>query len=156
MNMVLVDKATGLKYKLQSSTEELEAGMIAYDPVQHAHLWDYVTVDSVTYTNQPDLVDWDSDINEMNPVLMGQWPFGNPLPELELLQREVLDCLDRLEFDLDFEEWVMNQEEAALDDSDDDLEDDDDDDVDDESEDEGYITDEESNSEDDNEWENLV
>ena len=51
MNIVLVDKAKGLKYKLQPSTEELEAGIIAYDPVQHAHLWNYVTVDSVTYTN---------------------------------------------------------------------------------------------------------
>ena len=77
------------------------------------------------------------------------------MPELELLQREVLDCLDRLDFDLDFEEWVMDQEEAALDDADDDFDDDDDDDVDDESEDEGCITDEESNSEDDNEWKNF-
>ena len=143
MNMMLVDEATGLKYKLQPSTEELEAGMIAYDPVQHAHVWDTITVDSVTYTNQPGLVDWDSDVEEWNPVFMGQWPFGNPLPEIELMQREVLDCLDRLDSDLDFKEWVMDQEEAALDDADDD--------VDDESEDEGYITDEESHSEDDNE-----
>ena len=60
----MVDEATGLKYMLQPSTEELEAGIIADDPVQHAHLWDYVTVDSVTYTNQPDLVDWESDIEE--------------------------------------------------------------------------------------------
>ena len=64
MNMMLVDEATGLKYKLQPSIEELEAGMIAYDPVQHGHLWAYITVDSVTYTNQPDLVDWDSDVEE--------------------------------------------------------------------------------------------
>ena len=154
MNMMLVDEATGLKYKLQPNTEELEAGMIAYDPVQHAHLWDYITVDSVTYTKQPDLVDLDSDIEEWNPVFMGQWPFGNPLPELELMQREVLDCLDKLYSDLDFEEWVMDQVEAALDDADDNF-DDDDDDVDDESEDEGYITDEESYSEDDNEWGNF-
>ena len=48
MNMMLVDEATGLKYKLQPSTKELEAGMIPYNPVQHAHLWDYITVDSVT------------------------------------------------------------------------------------------------------------
>ena len=34
------------------------------------------------------------------------------------MQREVLDCLDS---DLDFEEWVMDQEEAALDDADDDF-----------------------------------
>ena len=136
MNMMLVDKATGLKYMLQA-TEEMEAAIIAYDPVQHAHLWDYVTVDSVTYTNHPDLVDWDSDIEEWNPVFMGQWPFGNPLPELELLQREVLDCLDRLDSDLDFEEWVMDQKEAALDDADNDFDDEEEEDVDDESEDEG-------------------
>ena len=77
---------------------------------------------------------------------MGQWPFGNLLPELELLQREVLDCLDRLDSDY-FEEWVMDQE-AALYDADDDFDDD-------ESEDEGYVTDEESYSEDDNEWGNF-
>ena len=64
MSMMLVDEVTGLKYKLQPSTEELEAGVITCDPVQHAHLWDYITVDSVTYTNQPDLVDWDIDIEE--------------------------------------------------------------------------------------------
>ena len=97
-------------------------------------------------------MDWDSDIDEWNPVSMGQWPFGNPFPELELLQRKVLDCLDSLDFGLDCEECVMDQEEAALDNADDD---DDDVDDDDESEDEGYITDEESNSEDDNEWENF-
>ena len=153
MNMILVDEATGLKYKLQPSTGELEAGMIAYDPVQHVHLWDYVTIDSVTYTNQPDLVDWDSDVEEWNPVFMGQWPFGNSLPELELLQREVLDCLNRLDSDHDFEEWVMDQEEAALDDAGDEF--DDDDDVDNGSEDEDYITDKESDSKDDNEWGNF-
>ena len=92
---------------------------------------------------------------------MGQWPFGNPLSELELLQREVLDCLDRLDSGLDFEKWVMDQEEAALDNADNDFDDnyddddDDDDDVDDESKYEGYITDEESYSEDDNEWGNF-
>ena len=127
MNMMMVDEATGLKYMLQPSTEEMEASIIAYDPVQHAHLWDYVTVNSVTYTNQPDLVDWDSDIEEWNPVFMGQWPFGTPMPEIELMQREVLDCLDRLDSDLDFEEWVMDQEEAALDEADDELVVDDDD-----------------------------
>ena len=83
---------------------------------------------------------------------MGQWSLGNPLPELELLQKEVLDCLDRLNFDLELEEWVMDQEEVALDDAYDDFYDND---VDDESEDEDYVTNEESYSEDDNEWENF-
>ena len=116
--------------------------MIAYDPVKYTHLWDYITVDSVTYTNQPDLVDWDSDVEEWNPVFMGQWPFSNSFPELELL-----DCLDRLDSDLDFEEWVMDEEEAALDNADDDHDDDNDDDDNDKREDEGYITDEKSYSE---------
>ena len=57
--------------------------------------------------------------------------------------------------DLDFEEWVMDQVQAALDDADDEFDDDDDDDADDESEDEGYLTDEESYSEDHNEWGNF-
>ena len=74
---------------------------------------------------------------------MGHWPFGKPLSEEEFLQREVLDCLDNLDSVLDFEEWVIDQEEAALGD-------DDDDESDDESEDEGYATEEGSDSEDDN------
>ena len=93
-------------------------------------------------------MDWDSDVEDWNPVCMGQWPFGNPFPEIELMQREVLDCLDRLDSDLDFEEWLMDQEE----DTDDAF---DNDDVDDQSENEGYLTDEESYSEDDNEWGNV-
>ena len=68
---------------------------------------------------------------------MRHWPFGKPLSE-ELLQEEVMDCLDNLDLVLDFEEWVMDQEEAALDDDEDD------------SDDEGYITEEESDSEEDN------
>ena len=68
---------------------------------------------------------------------MGHWPFGKPLSEEELLQKEVMDCLDNLDSVLDFEEWVMDQEKAALDDDDDD-------------DDEGYITEEESDSEEDN------
>ena len=82
---------------------------------------------------------------------MGQWPFGNPLPQIEIMQREVLDCLDKLDADLDFGEWVMDQEQAALNDGDDEF----DDDADDESEDEGYLTDEESSCEDDNKWGNF-
>ena len=74
---------------------------------------------------------------------MGHWPFGKPLSE-ELPQKEVMDCLDNLDSVLDFEEWVMDQKEAALDDDDDD---DDDDDSDDESDDEGYITEEGSDGE---------
>ena len=59
------------------------------------------------------------------------------MSEEELLQREVMDCLHNLDSVLDFEEWVMDQ-------------DDDDDESEDESDDEGYITEEESDTEDDN------
>ena len=152
---MLIDEPTGLQYKLQPSTEELKEGIIGYNPVQHAHLWDYITVNSITYTNQPYLVDWDTNVEEWNPVIMGQWPFGNSLPQIEIMQQEVFHCLDKLDADLDFEEWVIDQEQAALDDADDEFDDDNDDDADDESEDEGYLTDEESYSEDDNEWGNF-
>ena len=76
---------------------------------------------------------------------MGHWPFGKPLSDEELLQREVMDCLDNLDLVLDFEEWVMDQEEAVLDDGGND-----DDESDDESDDEGYVTEEGSDSEEDN------
>ena len=86
---MLIDKATGLQYKLQLSTEELKEGIICYNPVQHAHLWDYITVNLITYTNQPHLVNWDTNVEEWNPFMMGQWPFCNPLPKIEIMQRKV-------------------------------------------------------------------
>ena len=73
---MLIAKATGLQYKLQPSTEDLKEDIIANNPVQHAHLLDYITVNSITYTNQPHLVNWDTNVEEWNPVIMGQWPFG--------------------------------------------------------------------------------
>ena len=131
------------QYKLEPSPSDLEQGIMAYEPVEHSHRWAYITIWSTTYINQLDLVDWDNGIEEWNTMSMGHWPFGNLLSEEGLLQREMMDCLDNLDSVLDFEEWVMDQEEAALDD-------DDDDDESDESDDEGYIAEEESDSEEDN------
>ena len=140
MDMCLIDEATGQQFKLEPSPEDLEQGNISYDPVEHSHLWTYISVGSTTYTNQPDLVDWDNEVEECNTLSMGHWPFGKPLSKVELLQREVMDCLDNLDSALGYEELVMDQEEAVLEDEDDD---------DDESDDEGYVTEEESDSEDD-------
>ena len=135
------DEATGQQYKLEPSSSDLEQGIIAYDPLKHSHLWAYITIGSTTYTNQLDLVDLDNGIEEWNTISMGHWPFGKPLSEEELLQNEVMDYLDNLDSVLDFEEWIMDQEEATLDDDDDDSDD---------KSDEGYITEEESDSEEDN------
>ena len=103
--------------------------------MEHSHLWAYITTGSTTYTNQLDLVDWKNRIEEWNTMSMEHWPFGKPLTEEELLQNKVMDCLDNLDSVLDFEEWVMDQEETTLDEDDDD------------NDDKGYITEEESDSE---------
>ena len=115
MNMCLTDEATGQQYKLEPSPSDLEQGIMAYDPVKHSHLWAYITIGFTTYTNQPDLVDWDNEVEEWNTMSMGHWPYGKPLSEEGLLQREVMDCLNNPDSVLGFEEWVMDQEEAALD-----------------------------------------
>ena len=91
--------------------------------------------------------DWDEDICVWNEVVMGQWPFGNPLPEEEVLKREVFVCLEDLDSYLENEEILMDIEQAALDDEFGDDNDDDSDD-DDESDDEGNVTNEESNDKD--------
>ena len=89
--------------------------------------------------------DWDENICVWNEDVMGQWPFGNPLPEEEVLKREVFVCLEDLDFYLENEETVMDIEQAALDDE---YDDDDDSDDEDESDDESYVTNEESDEED--------
>ena len=57
MDMCLTDEATGQQYKLEPSSSDLEQGIIAYDAVEHLHLWANITIGSTTYTNQLDLVD---------------------------------------------------------------------------------------------------
>ena len=102
-------------------------------------------VEGQVYTNNPELVDWDSGVDEWKEEDMGQWPFGNPQPEDQRIMREALDCLDFLDSHLEYEEWVMEQVEAAQDDEDDD--------VDVESEDEGYNSnDEEAGGVDIDDW----
>ena len=114
MSKILVDDTTGQQYMLQPDPQDLERGVLVYDPAIHAHLWTHVTVEERIYTDIPELVNWDLDVDEWNESVMGQWPFGNPLPEEQRILREMFDCLDLLDSFLEFEEWVMDQVEAAL------------------------------------------
>ena len=143
----MTDEATGLQYKLTPGPQDLVGGIIPYVPELHAHLWTYFTLLGVTYTNQSNLEDWDENICVWDEDVMGQWPFGNPLPEEEVLKREVFVCLEDLDSYLDNEETLMDMEQAALDDEFDDGDNDDSDDED-ESDDEAYVTNEESDEED--------
>ena len=82
---------------LQPDPQDLERGVLAYDPALHGHLWTYATVEGRRYTNIPELVNWDLDADEWNESVMGQWPFGNPLPEKQSILREAVNCLDLLD-----------------------------------------------------------
>ena len=62
--MILVDDTRGLRYKLNPTEEELKEGILQYDPIKDANLWSYVTINSITYTKHPHLVDWDKDVQE--------------------------------------------------------------------------------------------
>ena len=76
MDKILSNSITGWHYMLQPGPQELERGILKYDPDLHAHLWTYVTIEGQVYTNNPELVDWDSGVDEWKEEVMGQWPFG--------------------------------------------------------------------------------
>ena len=135
----MTDEATGLVFMVQRSLQDIQNGVILFDPSQHAQLWAYVTIDGNTFTNQPDLVDWDLSIMEWDEHSMGIWPFGTLIPEEVKELRGVLASLEELDSFLEDELIIMDQEEVVA--QVDDVEDDDDSD-DEESGNEGYITDE--------------
>ena len=147
MDKVLRDSVTGQQYMLHPGPEELQKGIIEYVPALHAHFWSYVTVDGQVFTRDPELTDWDANVDEWKEDVMGQWPFGNPPSENQRITQEALDCLDYLDSYLEYEEWVMEQIEAQDAENDDEDDDNDDDDV--ESEDEGYNSDDEGVDEND-------
>ena len=62
MNSVMVEESTERQYMLNPGPQDLEAGIIPYVPELHEHLWTYVTLNGVVYTNQFELEDWDVDI----------------------------------------------------------------------------------------------
>ena len=59
---------------------------------------------------------WDENICAWNQLVMGLWPFGNPFPEQERLKRKLAMCLEDLDSFLDNEKYLMDLEQAALDD----------------------------------------
>ena len=140
MENVLVYDKTGQQYMLDPRPQDLQRGVIQYVPELHSHLLAFVTVNGQTYSNNPELVDWDKGVEEWQESLMGQWPFGNKPSDEQLAIQEAIDCLECLESYLDFEEWQMDKIEEQENDDDDD---DDDGVVDIWSEDEGYDSEEE-------------
>ena len=64
MDRRMTDEATGLVYMVQPSLQEIQNGVILFDPSQNSQLWAYVIIDSNTFTNQPNLVDWGLNIME--------------------------------------------------------------------------------------------
>ena len=140
MNSVMADESTGKQYMLNPSPQDLETGIIPCVPELHAHLWTYVTLNGVVYTNQFELEDWDADIILWNELGMGQWPFGNSLPDDVRVMLEADYCLKDLDSYLDNELYVMEIEQELLNEQDDDEEEEEEEE---ESDDEGYITDDE-------------
>ena len=93
----MTDEAAGLVYTVQPSLQDIQNGVILFDPSQHSQLWAYVTIGGNTFTNQPDLADLDLDILEWDEHSMGVWPFGTPIPDEVKELRGALASLEELD-----------------------------------------------------------
>ena len=113
MDRRMTDEATGLVYMVQPSLQDIQNGVIMFNPSQHSKLWAYVIIDGNTFTNQPDLVDWDLNIMEWDEHSMGVWPFGTPISDEVKELRGALASLEELDSFLEDELFIMYQEEAA-------------------------------------------
>ena len=83
----LLDEVTGLLYVLNHTLQDTQ-GVILYNHEEHSDLFQYVTVDNVTYTNVAELVDWDNELEEWSEPVMGLWPFRCSIPEDVCIHRE--------------------------------------------------------------------
>ena len=134
---VLQDVATGQLFKLHPTEEEMQRGIWEYNSEADGGRWHYIIVEGITYAINGCYIDWEEEVQEWSPNEMGQWPFGNRLPEAELFLREVDDVLFDLECYLEAElEWM----DSMGDEADAESYDDSDDDYDSTTEDEGYNT----------------
>ena len=77
---------------LHPSPEEIAEGMVQYISALHGDLWEYIRFEGQLYTNNPALIDWDSEIEQWDAPQMGQWPFGNFPTEEEQIEAEALEC----------------------------------------------------------------
>ena len=96
MENVLVNEKTGQQYMLDLRPQDLQRGVIQHVPELHSHLWDFVTANGhtangQTYSNNPELVDWDQGVEEGQESLTGQWPFGNKPSDEQLALQEAID-----------------------------------------------------------------
>ena len=74
---VLQDVATGQRYKLHPSDEELQKGVWEYSPEADGHRWNFVFVEGTTYAINGCYISWEDDeVREWEVSLMGQWPFA--------------------------------------------------------------------------------
>ena len=133
---ILTDVATGQKYKLKPTEQDLQEGIWEYHPKADGGNWHYIIRDGIRYAVSELYIDWDEDdVPVWSPNEMGQWPFGNQLSEEEVFLKEVDDVLFYLECYLESEiEWIDALEDLENEAPPDDV------DVDEISEDEGYDT----------------
>ena len=103
----LQDKNTGLLYVLNPALVDLHGGVTLYDYEQHSHLFQYVTQHNITYTNVPELVNWDNNVEEWCDAVNGLWPFGNSIPDDYSVYRESIMVIDDLICFLDSEIWIV-------------------------------------------------
>ena len=134
---ILTDVATGQKYKLKPTEQDLQEGIWEYHPQADGGNWHYIIRDGIKYAVNGCFLDWDGDMVEWCVAEMGQWPFGNQLSEEKVFLNEVEEVLFSLECYLENEiEWMDALEDLENEASPEDV----DSDVDETSEDEGYNT----------------
>ena len=134
---ILTDVATGQKYKLKPTEQDLQEGIWEYHPQADGGNWHYIIRDGIKYAVNGCFLDWDGDMVEWCVAEMGQWPFGNQLSEEEVFLNEVEEVLFSLECYLENEiEWMDALEDLENEAPPEDV----DSDVDETSEDEGYHT----------------
>ena len=133
---ILTDVATGQKYKLKPTEQDLQEGIWEYHPQADGGNWHYIIRDGIRYAVSELYIDWDEDdVPVWSPNEMGQWPFENQLSEEEVFLNEVEEVLFYLECHLESEiEWMDALEDLENEAPPDDV------DVDEISEDEGYDT----------------
>ena len=90
---ILTDVATGQKYKLKPTEQDLQEGIWEYHPQADGGNWHYIIRDGIKYAVNGCFWDWDGDVVEWCVAEMGQWPFGNQLSEEEVFLNEVEEVL---------------------------------------------------------------
>ena len=137
INGEIYDPMTGLRYRLNPGEGDQALGVIPYQAEVHGHLWRYLRLGNVVYAINPGDIDWDSEIQDWDPRVMGRWPFGSWPTEEERIVEEAMYHLDLLIHHLDDEIEEMDRIEDMMNAEPEEFESDDEDPT---TEDEGYNT----------------